>query len=292
MDTFAIHPYGERSSTAPTFPHPLSNNIGLADYDKLVQTLGRAFDGTPQAGSTLPIIYDEYGVQTKIPSTKTGSYFNLRHPAALDTVTEYTQALYYRQALQMAYCQPNVMGMLFFHVSDEQNGKTWQSGLYYADDTPKASLSPVRDTIALLHDGTLSSCAGAAGSTSIKTLSLPKKDQFVTTDSTWTDAKISCANLCTYAAKLEKFPTGELVLEVQRDLQPNIETPIAFPARGLPPGGYRVVVRVWQYGKLGTTVKRFGTPFLVSEPPPPTPPPPPPPPPPPVPLPPLPPVLP
>jgi hypothetical protein len=278
MDAFAIHPYGERSSTAPTFTHPRSNNIGLADYDKLVSTLGRAFKGTAQPGTTLPIVYDEYGVQTKIPGSKAGNYFNLRDPAAQDTVTEYVQALYYKQALQMAYCQPNVMGMLFFHVSDEQNGRTWQSGVYYADDTPKASLAPVRAAIESLRDGTLSGCAGAAGSTSVKSLSLPKKDQYVTTDSSWTDAKITCANLCTYAAKVEKFPSGELVLEVERDVQPNTETPLAFPAQGLKPGSYRVVVRVWQYGKLGTTVIRYGMPFTVSEPAPPPPPPPPPPP--------------
>jgi hypothetical protein len=287
MDTFSIHPYGEKSRTAPTFAHPLSGNIGLADYNKLVQTLGRAFKGTAQPGTTLPIIYDEYGVQTKIPSGKTGNYFNLRDPVAADAVSEYTQALYYKQALQMAYCQPNVMGMLFFHVSDERNGRTWQSGLYYADDTPKASLGPVRAAVASLRDGTLASCPGAAGSTALKTLSLPKKDQYMTNDSTWTDAKITCAKVCTYTAKVEKFPSGELVLEVQRDLQPDTETPLAFPATGLPVGEYRIVVRVWQYGKLGTTVVRFGTPFAVSEPtatppappPPPTSPPPPPPPP-------------
>jgi hypothetical protein len=170
------------------------------------------------------------------------------------------------------------MGMLFFHVSDEQNGRTWQSGVYYADDTPKASLAPVRAAIESLRDGTLSGCAGAAGSTSVKSLSLPKKDQYVTTDSSWTDAKITCANLCTYAAKVEKFPSGELVLEVERDVQPNTETPLAFPAQGLKLGTYRVVVRVWQWGKLGTTVIRYGTPFTVSEPAPPPPPPPPPPP--------------
>ena len=52
MDGLAIHPYGENSSTPPTFAHPNSTSISIADYAKLVGLLGTAFDGTPQAGST------------------------------------------------------------------------------------------------------------------------------------------------------------------------------------------------------------------------------------------------
>ena len=68
MDMFSLHPYPENSSIPPTFAHPQSTSIGLADYDKLVALLGDAFDGTAQAGSSLPIVYGEYGLQTVIPA--------------------------------------------------------------------------------------------------------------------------------------------------------------------------------------------------------------------------------
>ena len=67
MDGLAIHPYPDNSSQSPDFPHPRSTSIGLADYEKLVALLGAAFDGTAQAGSTLPILYDEFGIESAVP---------------------------------------------------------------------------------------------------------------------------------------------------------------------------------------------------------------------------------
>ena len=50
--------------------HPNSTTIAVADYDKLVSLLGTAFDGTAQQGSTLPIYYTEFGVESQIPAPK------------------------------------------------------------------------------------------------------------------------------------------------------------------------------------------------------------------------------
>src|SRR5919106_6076672 len=61
MDALAIHPYADNSSQAPTTTHPQTTTIAIADYDKLVTLLGRAFDGTAQKGSNLPILYAEFG---------------------------------------------------------------------------------------------------------------------------------------------------------------------------------------------------------------------------------------
>ena len=44
--------------------HPKNTTIAIADYAKLVALLGKAFDGTAQPGSTLPIVYGEFGVET------------------------------------------------------------------------------------------------------------------------------------------------------------------------------------------------------------------------------------
>ena len=46
----------------------------------------------------------------------------------------------YTQAMQMVFCQKTVMGLFLFHVQDEAALAAWQSGEYYVDGTPKASL--------------------------------------------------------------------------------------------------------------------------------------------------------
>src|SRR5207248_2463525 len=74
MDVFDQHVYEDNSSIPPSFDHPSSNTISVPDYPKLVATLGQAFDGTGQAGSSLPILYGEFGVETIIPSAKASLY--------------------------------------------------------------------------------------------------------------------------------------------------------------------------------------------------------------------------
>ena len=155
MDWFSIHPYVERSNLPPSFAHPRTTTISIADYDKLVRLLGQAFDGTHQRGSTLPILYDEFGVQTRAPVDKRQLYANQNLPSSVDAVDEATQGRYYRQALQLAVCQKNVVGLLFFHVSDEADLDRWQSGIYYADNTPKSDLPVVKAAALAARVGTL-----------------------------------------------------------------------------------------------------------------------------------------
>ncbi|HEY6963552.1 MAG TPA: hypothetical protein VI408_16825 [Gaiellaceae bacterium] len=159
MDAFAFHPYPETSATGPNFPHPNSSSIGLADYDKLVSLLGAAFDGTAQRGSALPILYDEFGIETQVPPDKAPMYTGTE-PATTKPVDEATQAQYYTQALQMTFCQPTVMGILLFHVQDEPALSAWQSGLYYVDGAPKSSLPAVKAAAATVHRGIAAACPG------------------------------------------------------------------------------------------------------------------------------------
>lgn len=159
MDAFAFHPYPETSATGPNFPHPNSTSIGLADYSKLVGLLGGAFDGTAQRGSALPILYDEFGIETTIPPTKAALYTGTE-PATTKPVDETVQAQMYLQAMQMTFCQPTALGILLFHFQDEAALSGWQSGLYYVDGTPKTSLYPVRGDAFGVHRGIVAACPG------------------------------------------------------------------------------------------------------------------------------------
>ena len=161
MDALSIHVYGDNSSVAPTVGHPLNTSIGVADYDKLVGLLGAAFDGTAQAGSDLPILYGEYGVESDIPAAKASLYTGTE-PATTKPVSEPTQASYYRQALALAFCQPNVEGMLLFLSNDERGRANWQSGIHYVDGTPKSSRRLVTAALDRTTGGSIARCPGVA----------------------------------------------------------------------------------------------------------------------------------
>jgi hypothetical protein len=152
MDMFSIHPYPENSSIPPSFEHPNSTSIGLADYDKLVSALGSAFDGTAQPGSTLPLVYGEYGLQTQIPGSKSAGYSGAEQPTT-KPIDEQAQATAYTEAITIAACQPNVRMLLFFHVSDEVQLERLQTGVFYADDTPKSSMLRVAEAAATARNG-------------------------------------------------------------------------------------------------------------------------------------------
>jgi hypothetical protein len=196
MDAFAFHPYPESSSTGPNFPHPNGTSIGIADYPKLVALLGTAFDGTAQRGSSLPILYDEFGIETTVPAAKAPLYTG-NEPATTRPVDDATQARLYTQAMQMVFCQKTVMGLFLFHVQDEASMAAWQSGEYYVDGTPKSSLPAIAAAAATVHRGVVASCPGL--------LLTPKL--FVKASKptrTGTTIKVTCSLDCSYTVSLDR----------------------------------------------------------------------------------------
>jgi len=153
MDVFDLHIYPDNSTLPPSMVHA-GPALGAGDYPKLVSLLGKAFDGTAQKGSTLPILYGEFGIESAIPAGTPG----YSGTETAKTVDESTQGAYWVQAVKLAVCQPNVIGILNFHVSDESSLAGWQSGPFYSDGSPKASFPAFHDAIAYAHAGTLTSC--------------------------------------------------------------------------------------------------------------------------------------
>jgi hypothetical protein len=195
MDAFAFHPYPENSTIGPNFPHPNSSAIGLADYGKLVGLLGAAFDGTAQRGSTLPIVYDEFGIETTIPSDKAPLYTGTE-PATTKPVDEATQAADYRQAMAMAFCQKTVLGLLLFHVVDERTLASWQSGVFYADGTAKSSEVPVAAAAASVHRGVVATCPDLALTPKLTLKLHPRRSAGI-------PVTLTCSLDCSYSALLD-----------------------------------------------------------------------------------------
>jgi hypothetical protein len=146
LDLFSIHPYPESYSVPPTFAHPKSTAIGLADYDKLSHLLAAAFGKAP------PLVYGEYGIETTIPPPHADAYSGSE---PTETVDAATQQAYYVDAMRLTACQPLVRMLLFFHVVDEPRLEGLQSGVFYADGQPKPSLAAVARAARAAADGKL-----------------------------------------------------------------------------------------------------------------------------------------
>src|SRR5581483_10053905 len=117
---------------------PLMDELDVHVYGELVALVKQAF------GKELPIVYGEYGVETSIPAAKQSLYTGHE---VVQPVDESTQARYYVEAIDLASCQKDVRALYLFHVLDEQNLAGLQSGVYYADGSPKSSLPAVRQAI-------------------------------------------------------------------------------------------------------------------------------------------------
>ena len=235
MDALAIHVYEDTSSLPPTVAHPNSTSIAIADYDKLVALLGQAFDGTAQAGSTLPILYGEYGVETQIPANKASLYTGTE-PTTTKPTTETTQASYYQQALAMAFCQPTVDGIMILHTIDEPALDRWQSGLFYADGTPKSSLPAVRAALNRTAGGSIAHCPGiqlpvSATHVSFAGRAAARRGEF--------RASFTCALDCVFQVRVVKVSTGVTKMIRSGRAAVGQAVQVQFAPHHLGPGAYR-----------------------------------------------------
>jgi hypothetical protein len=235
MDVFAFHPYTDYSSQPPATPHPNSSTVSIADYDKLVGLLGRAFDGTAQSGSTLPILYDEFGVESVIPPAKAGLYTGTE-PATTRPVDEATQGEYYRQAIALAFCQQNVIGMLMFHVVDEPGLPAWQSGVYYVDQTPKSSRAAMRVATGLSRRGIAARCPGMK-------LAVGGRIGPLRLRANQLGFLLGCDIDCNYTARLERLPGAKAVRTATGRAGGHRAVWVLFPPR-VAAGSYRFSVRL------------------------------------------------
>ena len=240
MDALSIHVYGDNSSVAPSVGHPLNTSIGVADYEKLVGLLGAAFDGTAQPGSTLPILYGEYGVESEIPASKASLYTGIE-PATTKPVSEATQAGYYQQALAMAFCQPTVVGVLLFLSNDERGRANWQSGIHYVDGTPKTSLVPVKKALDRTTGGSITRCPGVqlpvhATQLRFGTRSAAKRGVF--------RASFSCDLDCRYWVRLENAVTHATKLATRGSAEVGEQVTADLGTRRLKAGRYRYTLRL------------------------------------------------
>jgi hypothetical protein len=147
FDSFGHNAYPNTNVESPLARHPSGGSLDEGDYRALMAALTHAFGGTSQpvpGTSNVRIWYFE----TAVPPAKRAVYSGrevasslagaVAAPAA-GTGTSRDQAAQLRQAVELAYCQPAVGAFFNFELADERRLSGWQSGVLYADWTPKPS---------------------------------------------------------------------------------------------------------------------------------------------------------
>jgi len=259
MDAFVIHPYGDNSSQPPTFAHPKNSTISIADYGKLVALLGQAFDGTAQRGSELPILYGEYGVESEIPESKAALYTG-NEPSTTRPVPEATQAAYYQQALELAFCQPTVESMLLFLARDERARPTWQSGVYYVDGTAKSSLAKVTGALDRAAGGSIARCAGYK--LEVQPTFVRFSGRIAARQGAF-QARFRCSLDCVYRVRVENVATGRTKLSRRGRAVMGELTEVDLGPRRLAAGTYRYTLQLQHPVNPAPPTFRYGAPFRL-----------------------------
>jgi hypothetical protein len=265
MDSFSFHPYMLRSDEPPTLTHPNDTTITIADYGKLVAALGQAFDGTAQKGSTLPIVYDEFGVESQIPAAKEGLYTGVE-PSTIHPVDEATQAAYYAQAIGLAFCQPNVKAFLVFSLIDEKARAGWQSGVYYVDQTPKSNLAAVADAAGRSRRNELA-CEGLQVTPRLGVRWFPNGRPPANPGRF--PVSLSCDVNCVYRVRIERAATHGTTLSARGTASGRKPLKVEFPLSRLAPGSYRITVWASAVLNVGPPVTAQSPVFVVRRRPPP-----------------------
>jgi hypothetical protein len=184
FDTVGHHIYGESPGERPWRTHPYSKRIAEGDLDKLVNNLQEAFAGTAQAvpgrpagARTAEVWYMEAGYETVPDSDKSFLYAGQETTSGVlpdvgpdapwtvlppATSTAPDQATQLRDAVRLAYCQPYVGAFFNFLLRDQDDLGMWQSGVLWANRTPKDSYVAFRDVIQQVTAGTVD-CSSFSG---------------------------------------------------------------------------------------------------------------------------------
>lgn len=166
MDGFDFHPYPVPQTQPFAQGYGDPKEASVTNLPRIYQAFYDAFNGTPQktigqqAGGGTPLSLNETGIQTGSAGhfAYTGSEVSATIAGGVvgEFASEDYQSSWYKQMLDLLACDPNVAFVNIFHLIDEVSLEGWQSGLYYADETPKKSAQTV--TSWLLQTG--GSCTG------------------------------------------------------------------------------------------------------------------------------------
>jgi hypothetical protein len=154
FDTVGHNAYPQANSERPWARHASAHVVGEGDHPRLMAVLRSAFAGTrqpvPGVGG-VSIWYMEQGFQSTVDPAKAALYSgseNERHALAPAAGAAPDQGSQIADAVKLAYCQPAVGAIFNFELADETALAGWQSGVLWADGTPKPSYAALKAAIA------------------------------------------------------------------------------------------------------------------------------------------------
>jgi hypothetical protein len=173
FDTFGYIPHAVGSSERPWTKHTTGSTISVGDYEPLMQALRGGFQGSaqpvPGEGSTR-IWYLAQGYQTAPDPEKAGLYsgsdadpapvpaWSPQEAADAGVGPGVDQPMQLADAIKVAYCQPAVGAYFNFHLFDESELGGWQSGVFWADGSPKPGYQALRRAAGEANSGAIN-CA-------------------------------------------------------------------------------------------------------------------------------------
>lgn len=145
LDTVGHNAYPNRSDEPPGTVHK-GASLDEGDYGGLMQALRMAFAGTAQpvpGERGVSIWYLEDGFQTPVDPVRRGQY----RGSETDRHLTFDQGAQLAAAVRLAYCQPAVGAFFNFQLADERDLGGWQSGVLWADGTPKPSYAAFKQAV-------------------------------------------------------------------------------------------------------------------------------------------------
>lgn len=266
FDTLGHNPYPLFSDERPWRVHHDAQTFGEGDYASLMQALWDGFGGTAQpipGQGGVAMWYLEDGFQTQIAPDKARFYSGVENdkravpagpPAASDPGADPAgksrapdQATQLVDAVRLAYCQPGVGAFFNFTAMDETNLAGWQSGVLWADGSPKPSLAAFRSVTTEVNAGAVD-CAKVKGGAvqgfrpltgvAVAAVAWPRAHR----PHPALQFKITTAEPATYTASLVSVPTGRVVASAGGALTPSLERVVALHVAHLARGRYRIRV--------------------------------------------------
>jgi len=102
--------------------------------------------------------------------------------------------------------------VLLFHSQDESALLSWQSGVYYADGTPKSSLPAVRDSLDRTRGGSIARCEGLALDVRLTNVRFPGPKEFTGGKR---DTHFRCTLDCRWELKATRTTNGAVAATVR-----------------------------------------------------------------------------
>ena len=213
-------------------PEPGTGRWAASNASNLQSVLARAFGTAP------PILLDAVPSATIVPSSELGAYTGGAPPSD-GAVSPEEQASAYAAAVGAASCTTDVTGLLFDRLVDSATTAEPATGLYYAGGDVKPSASAVRQAILDAGRGIVV-CPGFGASVEPTTLTFP---QALTTTAP-ASVVLGCSRDCLYLVTLDRIH-GRPVLARRGALRGGgAPQTVTLPRRKLPPGLYRLDVRL------------------------------------------------